>query len=80
MDEKVLEIGCHLLQAEYLERQGLGEKTFEELANLPGIFPTTWQSYLYEDRVEILQQALKDNVDLDTVIESKRNIKIPKQK
>ncbi len=70
MDEKILEIGYHLLQNEYLEKHGYSIN--DDIINRPSVFPIAWFSYSFEERIKILQMALKNGIDLDEATEIRR--------
>lgn len=71
MDNNVQEIAYNLLQYEYLKRK----KVFISESNLKKIFeyfPEDWHiRYSLDDRIKIISLALKNNVDIEEVIQEK---------
>ena len=76
MNENVQEIGYYLLQNEYLKRLSSSKNmTIEEMTNSYDCFPVEWFDYSYERRIEILQQALRNNQTIDEIMYYNSKIK-----
>lgn len=76
MNENVQEIGYYLLQNEYLKRLSSSKNmTIEEMTNSYDCFPVEWFDYSYERRIEILQQALRNNQTIDEIMYDNSKIK-----
>lgn len=76
MNENVQEIGYYLLQNEYLKRLSSSKNmTIEKMTNSYDCFPVEWFDYSYERRIEILQQALRNNQTIDEIMYDNSKIK-----
>ena len=70
-DKDVLEITYLILERKYLER-----KQISNTKEAYKVFPNNWFiTYTLSDRVEILTNALKNNLELDVAIEKMKIIK-----
>lgn len=73
MNGDVKEIAYYILQNEYFKRRNI-EIDENNLLKIAKFFPKDWFIlYSLEDRIEIISEALKNNVDIEIALINKKN-------
>ena len=70
-NEELLRLLCYILESDYIEKQGYKGLNNEELEK-KHVFPQFWYEYSPKYRIEVLNDALEENVSLEEIIYRKR--------